>query len=128
MLKKILIIFAMLLCPMATPSFAAGDIGIEFVFTPPANKTVTGYKVHRDGSLICTTLDTSPGLLNCAVPADLEVKASWTITAVYSDASESSPSPGFFFPAADLVKHGHQAGKPFLLRVNGAVFRLLVEP
>lgn len=125
-------IVLMLLLSMFLPvSAMAGSkpIEVEFSFTVPPDKTVAGYRLYRDGTQVCNTVETSPGTMECTLAADVPSSAAnYTLVAVYDNNTQSPPSPGYLFALGDgTPKNPAMHTRPLMMRINGALFRMIAE-
>lgn len=103
-------------------------IEVEFSFDAAAvsDKVVAGYRLYADGLLQCDVPVTSQQTFNCAMSIQKQNYV-YTLTAVYTDATESPQSPPFPFSYAGYEKHAGHEKRPGLLRINGAMFRIIVN-
>ncbi|MBM9513113.1 PKD domain-containing protein [Desulfogranum marinum] len=99
MKKKTLLFLSML---FFTPAISTGaeqySLDVQFAFSAPSysTKQLRGYRLYMDGQQVCTTTNTSSSRITCNVSSE-ESTGYLTLTAYYSDNSESPPSPSFPF-------------------------------
>lgn len=93
----------------------AGDtrsIHIEWGYTPPSSPVVTGFQLYQDGvkldNCFWAGADTSSG--DCTVTLTSPV-TNFTLTATFSDSTESPHSAPFAFSPYVFVKFGKLAPK-----------------
>ncbi len=74
------------------------SLDVQFAFSAPSysTKQLRGYRLYMDGKQVCTTTNASSSRITCNVSSE-ESTGYLTLTAYYSDNSESPPSPSFPF-------------------------------
>jgi len=101
-----LLVPLLLLCcfvPLSAWGAELRTLVIEYSFTPPeyAGGSHVGYRLYKDGELACETSDTASIPMVCDITTDLGT-FDFTLTALYSDDTESSPSAPFTYTISDL--------------------------
>ncbi|GAB6194014.1 fibronectin type III domain-containing protein [Desulfocastanea catecholica] len=71
---------------------------IEFAFPLPdyTEKQLSGYKLYKEGAEVCATFQPDVTRINCDIPTE-QGTFSFTLSACYSDGTESPQSPVFPF-------------------------------
>ncbi len=96
-----LLVGLMLLLSVVNVNATVRTLEVEFVFTPPDDeRQVTSFRLYQDASLACDTVETSPGIIECAFNTE-DGTYNFTLTAAYDDATESPSSPIFTYNIAD---------------------------
>ncbi|MCB2218505.1 MAG: hypothetical protein KQH59_20785 [Desulfobulbaceae bacterium] len=93
----LLVAFALLIVPaLAGAAIKDHTIQIEFIFDYQAitDKTVTGYRLYKDGDLVCETSSPDAQYFDCVVTSTTGV-FDFTLTARYDNGTESPPSTPF---------------------------------
>lgn len=93
---RLLAIVLLLISPVLSHA-EMKTIEVEFAFTSPGDKTVSSYRLYRDGALKCDTTEDSPGIISCTHDAELDIEDDWTLSAAYTDNDESPVSPAYPF-------------------------------
>jgi hypothetical protein len=99
MKKKTLLLLSLLFfIPGISMGAELRNLEVQFAFTAPdyPAKQLTGYRLYMDGQQVCTTNDPSISRLTCKIMTQVGT-CDFTLTACYSDGSESPPSPSFPF-------------------------------
>ncbi len=84
----LLLVFA----PCAASGFQSLTIQVDWEYAPPPGKQVAGYRLYRDYEVVCATTVPATPTMNCPVDATRSGPASFTLTAYFSDGSETSHS------------------------------------
>lgn len=81
---------------------AAADhsIHIEWGYTPPSEPAVTGYRLYKEGVSACETQNPLATSMDCSVSLTQDT-TNFTLTALFSDGSESPHSAPFPFTIAE---------------------------
>ncbi|WP_136809819.1 PKD domain-containing protein [Desulfosediminicola flagellatus] len=83
-----------------TPAISIGaelrNLDVQFAFTAPnyPTKQLRGYQLYMDGQQVCSTNDPTISRITCQISTQADT-GNFTLTAYYSDGSESPPSPSF---------------------------------
>ena len=98
MFKKLLHLIILLPCALFATIAAATDhsIHIEWGYTPPSDPPLSGYNLYQEGTLICTTNNPEATAMDCDVSLEKD-STNFTLTAIFSDGSESPHSAPFPF-------------------------------
>ena len=90
-----------LLCCLL-PTFAAAattrSIHVEWGYTPPSTPAVTGFKLYQEGTFACLNNDPAATSMDCQVTLTADT-TNFTLTATFSDGTESPHSAPFSFTA-----------------------------
>lgn len=87
-------------CVFATMAAAADhSIHIEWGYTPPSEPAVTGYRLYNEGASACETQNPLATSMDCSVSLTQDT-TNFTLTALFSDGSESPHSAPFPFTVA----------------------------
>ena len=82
------------------PAFAqattSSSIHVEWGYTPPSTPAVTGFKLYQEGVSTCQTQDPNATAMDCQVTLSAAT-TNFTLTAIFSDATESPQSSPFAF-------------------------------
>lgn len=93
-LIRLLILF---FCWLPVSSLAATQtIRVEWGYTPPTSPALTGYKLYQEGTFACQSKDPKAATMDCQVSL-IKDSTNFTLTAVFSDGTESPHSAPFPF-------------------------------
>lgn len=98
-MKNVLLIFLLLL---AMPTLSMGTTGhtieIEFSFTPSydSQNPLLGYRLYKESEPVCDTSVPDSNVISCDITSE-DGTFDFTLTALYSDNTESPSSPPFPF-------------------------------
>ncbi len=94
--KLLLFLFIFLLIPGISASAVMCSLNIEFTFAPldDADRQLLGYKLYKNGEEVCKTDDPDTSRITCEFLTE-EGTSDFTLTAYYSNDTESRPSPSF---------------------------------
>lgn len=99
-LTLIRLLFA-LLCSLPFSALAATQtIHVDWSYTPPSEPAVTGFKLYQEGVFACETHDPTATAMDCAVTL-ATATTNFTLTATFSDGTESPQSTPFAFTLTD---------------------------
>lgn len=99
MQRKIIRLLALLLCGLSiAASAAAQSIHVEWGYTPPTEPEVTGFKLYQEGVTACQTQNPNATAMDCEVTLTAVI-TNFTLTATFSDGTESPHSTPFAFAA-----------------------------
>lgn len=88
-----------LICCLPTfASATSSSIHVEWGYTPPSTPAVTGFKLYQEGVFACQTQDPNATAMDCQITLSA-VTTNFTLTATFSDGSESPHSSPFSFSA-----------------------------
>ena len=98
------LIFRLLIAILCSlPGFAAAattqSIHVEWGYTPPSEPAVSGFKLYQEGVFACQTQDPAATSMDCQVTLSAAT-TNFTLTAAFSDGTESPHSAPFSFAAA----------------------------
>jgi len=97
MQRKIIRLLALLFCGLSIAvSAAAQSIHVEWGYTPPSEPAVTGFKLYQEGAPVCQTQNPNATAMDCEVTLTAAT-TNFTLTATFSDGSESPHSAPFAF-------------------------------
>ncbi len=88
-----------LFCCLPAVASAATSIHVEWGYTPPTTPAVTGYKLYQEGVVACQVMDANATTMDCAVNLTAAT-TNFTLTATFSDNTESPQSAPFAFTTA----------------------------
>ncbi|WP_319548578.1 hypothetical protein [Desulfogranum marinum] len=95
------ILTTLICCLFATMAAAADhSIHIEWGYTPPSEPSLSGYNLYQEGTLACSTRNPERTAMDCQVSLEKDT-TNFTLTATFSDGSESPHSTPFPFTIAD---------------------------
>lgn len=103
-MKKLILLLFSLCCVIPGLSFAAAqDIHIEWThdYQPVEGKTLAGYHLYKEGAKVCSTNIPENKTIDCVFESESGT-FDFTITAFYSDGSESLHSPPYSFELGTL--------------------------
>jgi len=83
-------------------SAATQSIHIEWGYTPPSEPAVTGFKLYQEGVSACQVQDPNATAMDCEVTLTAAT-TNFTLTASFSDSTESPHSAPFAFTTADAT-------------------------
>lgn len=83
-------------------SAATQSIHIEWGYTPPNEPAVTGFKLYQEGVFACQIQDPNATAIDCEVTLTAAT-TNFTLTASFSDSTESPHSAPFAFTTADAT-------------------------
>ncbi|NOR23688.1 MAG: PKD domain-containing protein [Desulforhopalus sp.] len=91
-------LFLLLIIPAISIGAEMRTIEVEFSFSDPDNssKQLLGYRLYKEAEQVCETNDPSASRVDCELLTE-DGTFDFTLTAHYSDNSESPPSPSFPF-------------------------------
>ena len=91
-----------LLCSLPFSALAATtqSIHVEWGYTPPSEPAVTGYKLYQEGVFVCETDAPTATAMDCTVTLTTAT-TNFTLTATFSDGTESPHSAPFAFTLTD---------------------------
>lgn len=88
------------------------SIHVEWAYTPPSEPDVTGFQLYQEGvkldNCFWAGADTSAGDCTVTLPSAI---TTFTLTATFSDVTESPHSAPFAFASQVFVKFGKTAPK-----------------
>lgn len=98
MFKKLPHLITTLLCCLFATTAAAADhsIHIEWGYTPPSDPPLSGFNLYQEGTLACSTNNPEATAMDCDVSLKKDT-THFTLTAIFSDGSESPHSAPFPF-------------------------------
>jgi len=97
MWSKILFVISWLCClPTLVSATTFHSIHIEWGYTPPSEPAVVGFNLYQEGVLACHTREASATAMDCQVTLSAAT-TSFTLTAAFSDDTESPHSAPFLF-------------------------------
>jgi len=96
-MRIILLILALLLVAVQG---MAQSIHIEWGYTPPSEPEVTGFILYQEGVAVCLTETPTATSMDCEVTLTATV-TNFTLTATFSDGTESPHSAPFAFSTGD---------------------------
>ncbi|MGD9948944.1 MAG: PKD domain-containing protein [Desulfobulbus sp.] len=103
MQRKIIRLLALLICGLAIAvSAAAQSIRVEWGYTPPTEPAVTGFKLYQEGTAACQTQNPNATAMDCEVTLTAAT-TNFTLTATFSDGTESPQSAPFAFASGDAT-------------------------
>ncbi|TVQ95446.1 MAG: DUF4214 domain-containing protein [Desulfovibrionales bacterium] len=85
-------IMLLAIVPCVASGFQPVTIQVDWTYAPPPGRPVAGYRLYRDYEPVCEIRVPATPTMNCPVDTTRTGKTSFTLTAIYSDASESSHS------------------------------------
>lgn len=88
------------LCCLSALASAATSIHVEWGYSPPSTPAVTGFKLYQEGNLACQTENPTATAMDCEVTLTAAT-TNFTLTATFSDNSESPQSAPFSFSAIE---------------------------
>lgn len=96
--KLLLFLFIFLLIPGVSCGAAFRSLNIEFTFAPldDSDRQLLGYKLYKNGAEVCKTNDPGASRITCEFNTE-EGTFDFTLTAYYSNDTESRPSTSFPF-------------------------------
>jgi len=96
--KILFFLFLLLTIPCISVGAEMHTLEVEFSFTPPDDpaRTLLGYRLYKEGEQVCETNDADASAITCDLQTD-EGTFDFTLTAYYSDNTESPASPSFPF-------------------------------
>lgn len=83
-------------------SAATQSIHVEWGYTPPSEPAVTGFKLYQEGVSACQVQDPNATAMDCEVTLTAAT-TNFTLTASFSDSTESPHSAPFAFTTADAT-------------------------
>lgn len=94
----------------ASPALSAGQaITVEWEYTAPSGPAVSGFRLYRDGTEICTFPDSEARSGTCST----ELPGSFALTAFFADGTESEHSEPYFYPVS-----AEPMTRPVLLKID----------
>jgi PKD repeat protein len=103
MQRKIIRLLALLICGLSfAVSAAAQSIHVEWGYTPPSEPEVTGFKLYQEGTSVCQTQNPNATAMDCEVTLTAAT-TNFTLTATFSDGTESPHSAPFAFASGDTT-------------------------
>jgi PKD repeat protein len=99
-MKNYLLLFLLLL--FVSPAISYGSemttLQIDFAFDTSqlSNKYLSGFKLYKEGNQVCETYQADVSSINCDIPTEVGTFG-FTLSAAYSDGTESPQSPQFSF-------------------------------
>jgi PKD repeat protein len=96
--RTLLLAFLLLLLPISSIGAENHTLSVEFSFTAPTTpaKQLLGYRLYKEGGQVCETNDPIASMASCNLLTE-DGTFGFTLTARYSDGSESPHSPSFPF-------------------------------
>ena len=99
MYRTLIRLLVILLCSLPlVVSAATQSIHVEWGYTPPSEPALTGFKLYQEGAFACQTQDAATTTMDCQVTLTAET-TNFTLTATFSDGTESPHSAPFAFTA-----------------------------
>ena len=99
-------------CIIASMAAAAEhSIHIEWGYTPPSEPAVTGYRLYKEGVPACETQNPFATSMDCSVSLTQDT-TNFTLTALFSDGSESPHSASFPFTVAEETTPPEETPEP----------------
>ncbi len=92
-----------LFCCLPAVASAATSIHVEWGYTAPSAPAVTGYKLYQEGTLACQVQDPNAIAMDCSVTLTAAT-TNFTLTATFSDSTESPQSAPFAFTTDTVPK------------------------
>lgn len=106
--KKVVLLFLLLFlfCTNLYAETVTRSIHIEWGYTPPSEPAVIGFKLYKEGVQSCQVMSADSSAMNCFV-IFTKTQTSFTLTALFSDGTESPHSAPFLFtlPTEDTVNN-----------------------
>jgi len=97
MQRSIIRLLAIFICGLTLAASAAAEsIHIEWGYTPPSEPAVTGFVLYQEGTAVCLTQNPDATSMDCEVTLT-EATTNFTLTATFSDGTESPHSQPFAF-------------------------------
>jgi len=97
MWSKILFVTSWLCClPTLASAATSHSLHIEWGYTPPSEPAVVGFNLYQEGVLACQARESTATAMDCQVTLSVAT-TSFTLTAVFSDDTESPHSAPFLF-------------------------------
>lgn len=103
-MKKFLFAIGVVLCFSGVSK--AQDIRATWEYTPPTSKTLSGFKLYKEGTSVCQTKIPTARSLDCDVSFTKEAN-DFTLTATFNDGTESQHSEKYTFnyiPSPKILK------------------------
>ena len=95
-----IVLFIALSCLISTSALAAQlrTLIVNLSYSPVGDhqRTLTGYRLYRDGQKVCETSDPTASQMTCQFMTEDGIY-NFTLTALFSDGTESIPSPPYKF-------------------------------
>ena len=104
------LLLTLLLCCLPVAASAATSIHVEWGYTPPTTPAVTGFKLYQEGNLACQTENPNATAMDCQVTLTATT-TNFTLTATFSDSTESPQSAPFAFTAPATTEPPIVSGK-----------------
>lgn len=96
-MKSKLLITTLLLLLLSAPVYAVErSLNIEYQYSPPTDKTVTGFVLYQNDIQVCTTNVVTALEFTCSFDS-VSGMADYVMEAVYEDGSTSPKSPEYSF-------------------------------
>ncbi|MBV5347807.1 hypothetical protein JZU46_06300 [bacterium] len=96
-------LYVLLLVIISNDSSAADkSIHIEWGYTPPSSPAVIGFKLYQEGVPVCQVILSTSSAMDCFVSLTKKT-TNFTLTALFSDATESPQSAQFPFTNDDVI-------------------------
>ena len=97
-IKLLLFWFIFLLIPGISGGAVMRSLNIDFTFSAAehSDRQLLGYKLYKDGKEVCKTDNPDASSITCEFPTE-EGTFDFTLSAYYSNETESRPSPSFPF-------------------------------
>jgi len=91
-----------LLCslPFSASATTTQTIHVDWSYTPPSESVVSGFKLYQEGVFACETHDSTATAMDCPVTLTTTT-TNFTLTATFSDGTESPQSTPFAFTLID---------------------------
>ncbi|WP_306549706.1 PKD domain-containing protein [Desulfobulbus sp.] len=83
-------------------SAATQSVHVEWGYTPPSEPAVTGFKLYQEGVFACQVEDPNATAMDCEVTLTAAT-TNFTLTARFSDSTESPHSAPFAFTTTDAT-------------------------
>jgi len=105
MRKILLLVFCLVLFFQIPLSLASRiyNIKAEWQYSPPAGKTLSGFRLYKDRQKVCESKVTNKNNMECQVgvtPGEI----TFTVTAYFSDGTETAHSAPFVM---EFLNHAH---------------------
>jgi PKD repeat protein len=104
MQQSLIRLIVALICWLPISALATTQsIHVEWGYTPPSEPTVTGFKLYQEGVFVCQIQDPNASAMDCEVTLTAAT-TNFTLTASFSDGTESPHSAPFPFTSADTTR------------------------
>jgi len=100
--------------PALTAAATTQSIHVEWGYTPPSAPAVTGFKLYQEGVFACQTQDPNATTMDCQVSLVQET-TNFTLTAIFSDGTESPHSTPFPFTIASSTTKPSATGSNLIV-------------